>query len=499
MNDEKKTIFFFLFSFWIGIGFSQNELPLNNTILSFSESKMIADTNFHFSVKPFNAKDISQDTTYVDSCNSDSSFHLSISPILTVFPIVAKNNKPFFFSIYGLFLNGNLKKKLTVNLNLYGGYFSLSDNLFNLQDSLSVLPHFTNHYRIKNQSARFFDFTGSLNYSPSHIFSFSVGKGKQFWGAGYRSLFLSDNTNPYPYLKANVSVWKIKYVWLVSFLQDRIYYDTTGTGWQPKYTASHLLSWNLTKWFNLNLFETVVWRGRDSLGVRNLDVNYLNPIIFYRPVEFSLGSPDNVIMGGGWNLKILKKVLVYNQFIFDEFKLAEIKSGNNWWGNKYGYQIGTKVYLKHLILQTEYNWVRPFTYSHGSALEAYGAWQQPLAHPLGANFNEWLMIVRYQKGKHSLRLFLSESQRGLSTTFNTGGNIFRPYDDNRNEYGNTMLQGDISKADILNFSYGYSILGNFTRLLAGIQLTRINAQTTPFFFIGIKTNFMNYYLEDYLR
>ncbi|MCD6366998.1 MAG: hypothetical protein J7L46_05610, partial [Bacteroidales bacterium] len=386
------------------------------------------------------------------------------------------------------------------NLNLYGGYISLTDNSFGLVDSLSVVSHFTNHYRIKNQSVRFFDFTGSLNYSPNRIFTFSAGKGKQFWGSGYRSLFLSDNTNPYPYLKATVSAWKIKYVWLISFLQGRTYYDTTGAHWQPKYTASHFLSWNLTKWFNLNLFEAVVWRRRDSSSVRNIDVNYLNPIIFYRPVEFSLGSPDNIIMGGGWNIKVSKKALIYNQFIFDEFKLAEIKAGNGWWANKYGWQLGTKVFLKNLMLQTEYNWVRPFTYSHNSSLEAYGAWRQPLAHPLGANFNEWLFIARYQRGKHSLRLFLSESQHELSITYNTGGDIFRPYEDNRNEYGNTMLQGNISKVDILNFSYGYSLFGSsFSQIFTGLQITKTEQKTIPFFFIGIKTNFMNYYLEDYLR
>ncbi len=484
---------------FVHLGVSQNEFPLNNTMQFTSEQEAFADTNFHFSVRPFDARDLPKDN-HVDSCNTDSSLHLSLAPVLTVLPVVAQNSKPSFLNIYGLYISGNIQKKLTFNLNLYGGYFLLTDNTFELTDSLSVLPHFTNHYHLKNQSARFFDFTGCLSYSPNHIFTFSAGKGKQFWGSGYRSLFLSDNTNPYPYFKATVSTWKIKYVWLVSFLQGRTFYDTTSVDWQPKYTASHFLSWNLTKWFNLSLFETVIWRGRDSLGVRNLDVNYLNPIIFYRPVEFSLGSPDNVIMGGGWNVKILKKALVYNQFIFDEFKLAEIKAGNGWWANKFGLQLGVKTFWKNLILQTEYNWVRPFTYSHGSSLEAYSAWRQPLAHPLGANFDEWLFIARYQKGKHSLRLFLSESQHGLSSAFNTGGDIFRPYDDNRNEYGNTMLQGYITKVSILNLSYGYSLFGSpFYQAFAGFQLTGSEQKTIPFFFIGIKTNFMNYYSEDYFK
>jgi len=500
MNVPQKIILFLYFLFSLFAGISQNELPLNNTLLFSIEKNAMADTNFHFTIKPYEWHTVIKDSSAIDSCNTDSTLHFSMMPILSVIPVAIKNQKPSFLSLYGIQLSSNLKEKLSFNLSLYGGYFSLSKNLFQLQDSLSVLPHFTNHYHIKNQSARFFDFTGQIAYAPNYIFTFSVGKGKQFWGSGYRSLFLSDNTNPYPYLKAVVSPWKIKYVWLISFLQGKTYYDTSGVHWKPKYSASHYLSWNLSKWFNLNLFEAVIWRGRDSLGVRNLDINYLNPIIFYRPVEFSLGSPDNVIMGGGWTIKILKKVLVYNQFIFDEFKLSEIKAGNGWWANKYGYQLGAKAYLKNIKFQVEYNWVRPFTYSHNSSLEAYGAWQQPLAHPLGANFNEWLFIAQYQNGKQGCRLFVTNSKRGLSNNFNTGGNIFRPYDDGRNEYGNTMLQGSISNITLLNLSYSYNILGtSFTQLFGGFQYTLAKENNTPFFFIGIKTNFMNYYLEDYLR
>ncbi|HIE15628.1 MAG TPA: hypothetical protein EYP69_01755 [Bacteroidales bacterium] len=498
MNNLQKVIITFYFSFWVTGSFAQSELPLNNTIsLSYSK-RMLADTNFHSSIRPFifnYPKD-----NMISTCDSGANIHLSSTPILTVLPIIAHTQKPSIISTYGLHLTGNILKKFSLGIDLYGGYFSLSNNNLLKVDSLSTLPHFTNHFNLNEKSIRFFDINGYLNYSPNHIFTFSIGKGKQFWGNGYRSLFLSDNTNPYPYLKATVSAWKIKYVWLVSFLQGRFFYDTVTTHWQSKYTASHFLSWHLTKWFNLNLFESVVWRGRDTAGIRNLDVNYLNPIIFYRPVEFSLGSPDNVIMGGGFNINILKKITIYNQFIFDEFKLAEIKSGNGWWGNKYGWQTGIKFFWKKLFFRSEYNYVRPFTYSHKTSLEAYGAWRQPLAHPLGANFDEYLLTVIYKKGKHMIRLFTSNSRHGISSDFNAGDNIFRPYNDNNNEYGNTMLQGDISKVYIASLSYGYDFSDqNFFQFISGIQLTKTNKKTGLFFFVGIKTNFMNYFMEDYLK
>ena len=55
-----------------------------------------------------------------------------------------------------------------------------------------------------------------------------------------------------------------------------------------------------------------------------------------------------------------------------------------------GIQLGAKYIdafgIKNLDLQLEYNRVRPFTYSHRDSVANYTHYNQPLAHPLGANF-----------------------------------------------------------------------------------------------------------------
>ena len=65
-----------------------------------------------------------------------------------------------------------------------------------------------------------------------------------------------------------------------------------------KYTTTHYLSWAISKRVNLSFFDAIVWSATDSAGnYRGFDAQYLNPIIFMRPVEFSIGSPDNALMG----------------------------------------------------------------------------------------------------------------------------------------------------------------------------------------------------------
>jgi hypothetical protein len=133
-------------------------------------------------------------------------------------------------------------------------------------------------------------------------------------------------------------------------------------------------------------FDAVIWK-TDSLGSRGFEFSYLNPIIFLRPVEASLDSPDNMMLGANVKYKVFSRTSLYGQLLLDEFKLNEIKAGNGWWGNKHAFQLGLKSYsvgIKNLNLQAELNYVRPYTYQHRSTLQNYAHYNQALAHPYGS-------------------------------------------------------------------------------------------------------------------
>ncbi len=326
-------------------------------------------------------------------------------------------------------------------------------------------------------SYSYLNITGYISWQVADFMNLQVGRDKVFWGDGYRSLYISDNSNAYPFFKGTVDIWKVKYTILYSYFHEKD--SITGINFgAKKYSASHILSWNIGKRLNFNMFETVIWRGQDSLGNRGFDVNYLNPIIFYRPVEFSLGSPDNVIMGFGGRLRIFKTTHLYGQFLLDEFKLDELKAKKGWWGNKYGIQAGIKTYnlfgIKKLYALGEVNIVRPFTYSHWSYMDNYGNNSQPLAHPLGSNFAEGIANICYQKNRWSIKslvkIYVNSADKDST---NYGNNIYRSYLDNVNEYGNKLFQGDkhkiisteISASYILNPKWQLSAKIGFRRLL----------------------------------
>jgi len=240
----------------------------------------------------------------------------------------------------------------------------------------------------------YFDARGSFTFNEAKYINIQFGYDKNFIGDGYRSLFLGDDGASYLFLKLNTKIWKFEYQNL--FMELIPQFDKVGdTLLGRKYAAMHTLSMNVTKWANIGLFEGIIF-GRED----HFDFEYLNPIIFYRSVEGTVGSPDKAQVGADFKANAAHHLQFYGQFLLDEFVLSEIKADTGWWGNKFAYQLGVKYIdafgIHNLDLQVEDNRVRPFTYAHDNDISNYTNYNQPLAHPLGANFQEFIGIVKYQ-------------------------------------------------------------------------------------------------------
>src|SRR5690606_25337632 len=93
----------------------------------------------------------------------------------------------------------------------------------------------------------------------------------------------------------------------------------------------------------------------------------------------------------------------------------------------------------------------PYTFMHFKRSQNYTHYQTPLGHPLGANFNEGIAILRYRPLK-SLQLSFTyiNYQKGLDNdTSNWGGDIMqKTYLDYEKEYGNKTGQGEITLVQV---------------------------------------------------
>ena len=164
---------------------------------------------------------------------------------------------------------------------------------------------------------------------------------------------------------------------------------------------------------------------------------------------------------------ITKGVSMYGQFVLDEFVLDEVRSGNGWWGNKNAYQLGVKwidvLGINNLDLQLEANAARPYTYSHGSAYGSYSNYHQSLAHPAGANFKEYISIVRYQpipRLNLSFKTFLIKTGRDGNNQ-NWGSDILKKNTTRQMNYDNQTGQGNATNIFFADFTASYMFWHNF--------------------------------------
>ena len=265
-----------------------------------------------------------------------------------------------------------------------------------------------------------------------------MGYSRNFIGDGYRSLLLADGASPYPFVKINTTFWKIKYTNTYMWLKDVRSAVTVDRTYATKFMANHYLSWNVSKRLNLGFFESVIWTNDNNRG---FDANFVNPIIFYRSVEFSSSARSgNAVLGLTGKYKWNNKVNLYAQFLVDEFSISDIQAGEKSWKNKLGYQLGAKYFhafgITNLYLQGEYNHVRPYTYSHSNPITNYGHNNQSMGHIWGSNFNELTGIVRYTKKRLFAEAKVSVGVRGFdfdtpTNALNYGSNIYKDYDIDR--------------------------------------------------------------------
>lgn len=355
----------------------------------------------------------------------------------------------------------------------------------------------------------------NLTFQPNKIFNLNLGYGRNFVGDGYRSLITTDGVTPYPFVKINTSFWKIKYTNTFMWLNDVRQDATSERTFSKKYVANHYLSWNVTKRLNIGFFESVVWADTNNRG---FDMNFVNPIIFYRSVEFAASARSgNALLGLTSKYKFSNKINFYGQFLLDEFSLGDVKKQNRSWKNKFAYQLGAKYFnafgIQNLLLQAEYNHVRPYVYSHSDPLTNFGHNNQSLGHQWGGNQREFLLIGRYHSGRLFADAKLTFGKRGFdfnsdTDKLNYGGDIYKNYNTDRAFDENVKVgQGNTTSVFIADFQAGY-LINPVTNLKLFASLiyrnfnpttefigTTIVKDTTTWFSVGIRSDVFNWYFD----
>ncbi len=522
MQGKKTSVFTFLFMLISFFCFAQTDyISLGNKQYGFLDRldiKLQNDSVLSFStMKPFDRKKITRRVLYLDSLDKSGALPIELSDIdrYNLRSLVMNNSewapgyedsfktrKPLFNAFFKTpahffekrsndfvviadpVLNLQIGKERTNGNSLYvntrgilikgqidnrvGFYTYITEN--QERDPLYVQAFVQKNHAVPGEGYYkkfgtngydYFDARGGISFNAGKYFDFQFAYDKLFIGNGYRSLLLSDFSSNYLYFKMNTQIAKFNYQTV--FAQTTAPFGRFSDTLRPKnYMMLHHLSLQVTRWLNIGVYENVMYNDHNGI-----ELAYLNPVIFYRSIEQQLGSSGKANIGLDFKANAVKNMQFYGQLLINEFVTNEVlhyKRGN--WRNKQGAQLGVKYIdaftIKNLDLQLEGNWVRPFTYTHNDSTTAFTNYNQPLAHPLGANFEEYIALAKYQPIP-KLYLFgkLIYYKQGLdSAGQNFGSNIFRSYNSRVRDYHLYIGSGIPVKSMQASLTASYELLEN---------------------------------------
>lgn len=424
----------------------------------------------------------------LDSIRSDSSssVHFNVAPDV----MFAYQNKQFKLrSGAHLMFSGNVRSKLAFMTSYRVGYANQQVTPYVSQ--LQAKAFLNND--LKNGDYIYHDLRGRISYNPNKLIQFQAGLDHLFVGEGDRSLFVGNQgiASPFAGLKVNFS--NLEYHFNQLFMRERV-----GNHFSPKAAAMHYINFKPTKRWSIGIFESVVYAMKDTLYNRGFELEYLNPLIFYRPQEYNLGSSDNVLLGLNTSYQ-WKKNMLYGQLLIDDFYLAEIRARSRYWASKYGVQLGFKSWIdrcqQQFFIRTEMNLIRPFTYSQVNLDNVYGNQSLALAHPLGSNFVEFYQEVSWKHKQWRVESWLQCYLKGLDSTGSSvslGGDIYVPYNNRPEEYNFTIGRGITYRAMNVGVFIARSVFKNTMEVFAEprIQVQNREGEVSShlFFTVGFQRN-----------
>ncbi len=340
-----------------------------------------------------------------------------------------------FLNTRGFIVEGRLGKKFSFQTIFMEqqAYFPKYQSVYfnNKGSSLGLVMH----RGYKNFGFDFPFAVGEISYNLNKFFNISAGHGSHFFGEGYRSMLLSDHTVPYGYLRLETNFWKLRYINLYALLNDINPATSLNGIYAKKFASIHYLDISLSKRWNFSIFESYI-TGQSLTTSSAIDINFLNPIIFYRALEANRGFElGNAMVGLSMSYQINDNLKIYSQLAIDDFMftgLKEISQGHR--DNYHSWQIGSKYFsaigVNKFTALIEVNSARPFMYSHRGTLTNYESQGLPLAHPWETNFRELVILFFYKRGRWEFLNKVNIGKRGMDTSLvNMGNDIRRSYED----------------------------------------------------------------------
>ena len=219
-------------------------------------------------------------------------------------------------------------------------------------------------------------------------FRLFLGRENLVWGQkGSGELILSQHAFPLDMIKIQGGWGIFQGTAFFSFLDPLVIKDSSETIYVKRYLSGHRISFDLFSKAQLGFSETVLYGGKD----RFLEPYYVIPLFWYHGAQLNHERDDNTFFSFDFNLRPKRGMLVYAEFLIDDFQIEKKTQGDQE-PNELGYSGGLSLVdlfgFKGVGLDLEYTRINNWTFNQKEEQNRYLYEKKLLGNPLGPDADD---------------------------------------------------------------------------------------------------------------
>jgi len=327
-------------------------------------------------------------------------------------------------------------------------------------------------------------------YYHSRRFELIVGRFASFWGPR-NSLVLCGNQRMDGF--GYTFHWgKLALSYRLARL-DGLHPDADGVlQFENRYFAGHRVDFHLNKHLRFGLFETVVFGGPG----RQIDLFYLNPLIFFHGSQLNEGTNDNTTVGFDFSIKPAVGYKFYGQLLVDDIQVDD-QSQDDQEPAEVAFLLGG--YVVNLAgwfdLKAEYSRVTNWTFNQIYPRNRYIFDSRPIGRVLGNDYDlASLSLIRWM-GDNTAAVFRFDHYRQGEGRIDAEWT--EPWKQVEGDYSEPFPTGTVQKTTRMTLGIK-SFIANmaFVDVEAGIDLVKnqnhvdADDRTLPFINLKISSFFL---------
>jgi hypothetical protein len=179
---------------------------------------------------------------------------------------------------------------------------------------------------------------------------------------------------------------------------------------ENRYFAAHRLDFHFSPRLRVGLFETVLFGGPG----RQIDIFYLNPILFYHGSQLNEGTNDNTTVGFDFAFKPITGLKLWGQALIDDYQIdSETQADQE--PAEIAFVVGSYVadIFRLFDIRAEYQHVTNWTFNQTLERNRYLHRNEPIGTVLGNDYDYTsISFIRWLRPLTAARLTLTYHRQG---------------------------------------------------------------------------------------